>query len=73
MDQKKCSTEDCTNAARGAVRTTRPTRPNLKTLVWWDEREAPATAQVYCKKCMIRLLGSLADTLLDLDEEHVDD
>jgi hypothetical protein len=48
-----------------AIKTARPTRENLNTRVWWDERVAPKSAQFYCKQDGVATLTSLADVLID--------
>lgn len=58
--------------ARGAIRTRRPTRDNVTTQVWWDDRAAavPALAEKMCGKHILATLAGLGDVLLDEDEEQ---
>ena len=65
MPEKKCSDRRCNEPARVGVRTTRPTRPDLRTTIYWDERVAPATASLYCKEHGKHVLAELANTLID--------
>ena len=62
-----CSSEGCTRPARAAVRTMRPTRPDLHSTVFYDNRSAPKTALPYCRACTVELMISLCRTLIDAD------
>lgn len=64
-EQKMCSRNGCDKEARVGIRTTRPSRADLKTMVYWDERVAPATADLLCKEHGVATLTSLANTLID--------
>lgn len=64
-DEIKCQHSGCDKPARVAIKTTRPTRENLNTKVWWDERVAPKSAQFFCKQDGVAALTSLANTLID--------
>lgn len=64
-DEKMCSDHGCFKPARVAVRTTRPSRPDLQTRIYWDERVAPKTASLYCKEHGTALMVSLCNTLID--------
>jgi hypothetical protein len=55
----RCSYPDCENQARLAIRTTRPHRRELKSVVWYDDRTAPKTASRYCRKHAIHLATEL--------------
>lgn len=65
-----CETRDCAKGARMAFATTRPTRANVWTRIWWDDREAPKSAARHCKKHGIQALAQIADVLIDLDEDE---
>lgn len=43
-----CKTEGCNRPATVALRTTRPTRGDLRTTIYFDERTAPKAATRYC-------------------------
>jgi hypothetical protein len=58
-----CNYQGCDKEARVALRTTRPTRSDLKTTVYWDNRTAPATAEELCAKHAVEVLGELAAVL----------
>lgn len=62
-----CSTIECPNEARCAIRTTRPSRADLRTTLYYDDRQAPKTATPYCKACAIALLPELC-AIIDNDE-----
>jgi len=47
----------------------RPTRPDLHSTVFYDNRSAPKTALPYCRACTVELMISLCRTLIDADEE----
>lgn len=66
---EKCAGKDCPNQARCAIQTTRPTRPNLKTTLYYDDREAPKSVPRYCKACAIKLLPALC-AIIDNDAEY---
>lgn len=69
-DPKRCGTPDCPRPPRAAVRTTRPSRADVRVTLYTDDRAAPATASRYCHQCVRALVGSLVDTLVDLDDER---
>lgn len=71
-EQKKCSTKDCTNQARGAVKTQRPSRAVVKTTIWWDERTAPSTAEVLCLEHLLRTITVIGPVLCHTDEVMAD-
>lgn len=66
-----CSDKGCEREARVALRTTRPTRPDLRTLIYWDDRVAPKTAARYCREHGIATIKALSETLIDQDEEII--
>lgn len=51
-----------------AVRTLRPTRPELKSVIWYDDRTAPRTAQRYCRKHGYEVVVAMMNTLVSEDE-----
>lgn len=65
MPEGTCTYSRCDKPARVGIRTTRPTRPDLRTTVYWDERVAPKTASLYCKEHGSIVLIELASTLID--------
>lgn len=67
-----CSTTGCTNQARGAIKTWRPTRDNVTTQVWWDDRAVivPKSADKMCGKHILATLAQIGSVLLDEDEEQ---
>jgi hypothetical protein len=66
---ERCSTKDCTNQARCAIRTTRPKRDDLRTTLFYDDRVAPKAATRYCKDCAQKLLPGLC-AIIDNDAEY---
>lgn len=70
----KCSHRDCNRPARMAVSTIRSAKTRgMKSIVHYDNREAPGNATRYCKEHGINVVTGLVDTLTDLDEEIPDD
>jgi hypothetical protein len=65
-----CQHRDCTREARAAVKTARPTRENVWTRVWWDDRvePVPRSAERLCKQHLTETLVGLANVLTDNDE-----
>ncbi len=55
----------CEEAARMALRTARPTRDVIKTIVYWDDRTAPRTAERLCQKHGMETLDALSKVLVD--------
>lgn len=51
-----------------AVRTTRPTREDLRVTVYADDRAAPKTAQRYCKQCGQATVRDVLNVVVDADE-----
>ena len=66
---ERCSTKNCKNQARAAVRTTRPKRDDLRTTLFYDDRVAPKGAQKLCKDCTQKLLVGLC-AVIDNDAEY---
>lgn len=66
---EKCSDVQCSRPGRMALRTTRPSREDLRTTIFYDDRVAPKSAQTYCREHGTELLVSLVDTLVPEDEE----
>lgn len=64
-----CTAKDCPNAARLAIRTM--DHP-MRSVIYFDDREAPATAQRYCKKHGADLARDLVLTVAHEDEEMKD-
>lgn len=58
-----CATKDCPNEARCAISTTRPTRGDLRTTLYYDDRVAPKKAPRYCKACATALMPSLCEII----------
>lgn len=65
----RCAVAGCPNQARIAIRTTWPTRADVRSTVYYDDRLAPKTATRYCRACGAELAASLVNTLADIDEE----
>lgn len=68
--------EPCPRPARAAIRTTRPTRADVRVTVYTDNRVAPKTASRYCHQHAQWLLRDLLGALVDGDdddERRVDD
>lgn len=59
----------CQRPARMAVRTTRPSRDDVRIAVFADDRVAPMSAMRYCKACGLAVLAELATIVVDSDEE----
>ncbi len=55
----------CGKPARCGITSTRPTRGNIKSTMFYDEREAPKTASLYCKEHGIEVISALARVLID--------
>lgn len=72
-DTKKCEATDCEKDARCAIRTARPTRANLYSTVWYDDRSAPKTAVRYCHGHGVETMTQLAQALIDQDDEEETD
>lgn len=68
MTEAVCMTKGCENEARMAIYTTRPTRQNMYSTVWWDDRTAPKKAARYCRSCGQHLLSQLTEVLTHEDE-----
>lgn len=68
-DPARCTATGCDRPARLAVRTTRPSRDDLRTTIYYDDRTAPRTAQRYCRQHGGETLAALVITLTDADEE----
>lgn len=66
----KCSARGCTKDARMAILTSRPTRDDLYSKVFYDDRDpmVPKKAQRYCKKCGIETITELSNTLVHSDD-----
>jgi hypothetical protein len=60
-----CSTKGCGKPARCAIKTARPKREKMYSVIHYDERTAPKSALPYCKPCAVALLKDLCDTLID--------
>jgi len=67
-DTTTCEERGCDKPARLAIRTTRPTRANLKSTIYYDERVAPKTASRYCNEHGTHLAAELVRTLADGDD-----
>lgn len=71
MDEVKkvpCGTSGCKRPARMAISTSRPSRENVWSRVWYDDRTAPASASRYCRTHGIEVLTQLAQALVDEDD-----
>lgn len=62
-----CTHPGCTKPARMAVRTTRPTREDLRSMIHFDDRAAPKTAQRYCKQHGTAVIAELIKALVSED------
>lgn len=63
----KCTHDPCNKPGRLALRTTRPTREDLRTMIYFDDRTAPKTAQPYCREHGAALVADLIQTLVAED------
>jgi hypothetical protein len=54
-----------------AIRTQRPTRENLYSAVYYDDRSAPKTATRYCKTHGLALMADMIATMVDGDDTDV--
>lgn len=63
-----CITKDCGKPARCAIRTTRPSRPDIRVTIYTDNRHAPKSASRYCQGCAIPLASGLVQALVDGDD-----
>lgn len=63
-----CSHSGCERQARMAVRTTRPSREDLRVTIYCDDRSAPKTAQRYCKRCGQATVRDVLNVVVDSDE-----
>lgn len=63
----RCSEGGCTKDARLALRTTRPTREDLRTTIFYDDRSAPNTAMRYCAEHGLKVVQELLSVLVDVD------
>lgn len=64
----RCSESGCTRDARMALRTTRPTREDLRTVVFYDDRTAPRTALPYCAEHGLKTVEALLGVLVASDD-----
>jgi hypothetical protein len=64
-----CAHGDCTNEARMAIMTSRPSRDNLYSKVWYDDRDEkiPKKAEKLCKEHGIQTLTELSKVLVSDD------
>lgn len=63
-----CTDKDCERPARCAIRTTRPTRGDIRVTLYADDRTAPKTSPRYCHEHGVALVTGLARTLVDGDD-----
>lgn len=68
MDNEPCSVEDCQRDARCGIRTTRPSRADVRVTLYTDNRVAPKTAQRYCHRHGLQVLADLVAALIDRDD-----
>jgi hypothetical protein len=61
----KCHETGCDEEARVALRTTRPQRDNVKTVIFWDNRAeaVPKQAEHLCTKHALGIIEELARVL----------
>jgi hypothetical protein len=61
----ECHEKSCTSEATMALRTQRPTRDNLKTTIFWDNRAlgVPKAAEHYCGEHGMKVVNELAKVL----------
>jgi hypothetical protein len=63
----QCSYEGCTNQARMAVKTQRPSRERVWSRVDYDDRSAPRGGQRVCREHGIAMMHDLILTMTDED------
>lgn len=63
-----CSDRDCQREALMAIRTTRPTRAELKSTVWYEESAAPKAAERFCREHGAELIANLVCVLVPPDD-----
>jgi hypothetical protein len=66
-DTTTCVDRGCSQPARMAISTHRPTRDKIYSRVFWDDRTAPASALRYCRAHGVQTLVDLADVLTEAD------
>lgn len=64
----KCFDPRCEREARMAVRTTRPSREDLRVTSYADDRSAPKAATRYCKEHGMATVRELLTVVVDSDE-----
>jgi hypothetical protein len=52
-----------------ALRTTRPSRDDLRTVVFYDDRTAPRTALRYCAEHGLKTIKALLNVLVDANDD----
>ena len=67
MSEEKCHASGCDKPARMAIITNRPTREDLYSKVFYDNRDpkVPKKALHYCKKHGVATIAELAAVLTD--------
>ncbi len=68
MDITKCSDKECERPARCAIRTTRPSRADIRVTLYADDRTAPKTALRYCHEHGVSTITALTRTVVDGDD-----
>lgn len=63
----QCFYEGCGRPTRAAIRTTRPSRADMRVTLYTDDRTAPGTATGYCREHVLAMLHDLAEVLVDGD------
>jgi len=67
-----CITLNCGREARMSIDTKRPSRMRIFSVVDFDNRPAPKTADRYCRKHGALVIVGMIETLVDMDEEETD-
>lgn len=68
MSADLCHTSGCNRPARMAFRITRPTRADLRVLVYADDRVAPKTATRMCREHGIADVAGILQAVVHTDE-----
>lgn len=66
--QRECGDSRCSKPARCAIRTTRPTRADMRVTIYADDRVAPKSATPYCHEHGVHLAKELTEVLVDGDD-----
>jgi hypothetical protein len=60
-----CQSRNCEREAMVALRTTRPQRDNVMTVIYWEDRaeKVPKKAEHLCTECALHTINELAKVL----------